>query len=292
MTSSHEIQVDGHKLVALSCNPDTPGPPIILLHGITASIYFWTPDQISIFAERGPCYVLSLPGHYPAVFPPDFQKESLTAENIAHVLTAAIQRLVGNQPVLLVGHSTGGFAALDIAAHAPELARGIISISGFAQGRWIGALGFNQWLVRCGSLGKLLFKLGYKLNRSTRIGHWFSWRVYASDSGRLYAYPHFETVFSSVYAYFKKLDLEAMAQYFAVMPDIDISPLLSNITAPVLALTGDGDPTVPPAQAHLIAAKVPQADLAVIQGVGHMPFLEHHVEYQRVLREWLQRQLG
>lgn len=72
------------------------------------------------------------------------------------------------------------------------------------------------------------------------------------------------------------------------MPDIDISPLLPKINVPVLALTGDIDPTVPPAQAHLIAEKIPNADFAVIEGgIGHMPFFEAHLDFQRIVGEWL-----
>jgi len=72
------------------------------------------------------------------------------------------------------------------------------------------------------------------------------------------------------------------------MPDIDISPMLSKINVPVLALTGDIDPTVPPAQAHLIAQKVSAADLAVIEGgIGHMPFFEVYLDFRRIVGEWL-----
>jgi pimeloyl-ACP methyl ester carboxylesterase len=144
VTTQHDIQVDGHKLVGLSFNPDTSGTPIVLIHGITASVSFWTPDQLELFAPRGPCYALSLPGHYPATFPSGYGTDDLTAESMAEVMTAALHQLIGHQSAILVGHSTGGFAALDIAVHHPECVAGVISISGFAQGRWSGMLGFNQ----------------------------------------------------------------------------------------------------------------------------------------------------
>ena len=48
----------------------------------------------------------------------------------------------------------------------------------------------------------------------------------------------------------------------------------------MLALTGYVDSTVPPAQAHLIAEKVPHANLAVIEGgIGHMPFFEAYLDF-------------
>ena len=156
MYATHKMQVEGHKLVALALNPDTPGQPIILLHGISHSIYVWVTD--TIFLEHGPCYALSLPGHYPAAFPPNFGKEMITPEMIAHALTDAIRQLVGEQPVLLVGHSTGGFAALDTAAHTPEIAQRVISLAGFVQGKWYGLYGMQQWMARHGPIGKLIFE--------------------------------------------------------------------------------------------------------------------------------------
>jgi pimeloyl-ACP methyl ester carboxylesterase len=155
MSGVHTLHVEGHTLVALTLNePDTLGHPVILIHGINSSVRFWGQDQIPAFLEQGPCYALSLPGHYPAAFPPGFQKEQLTAERIARVLAAAILELVGDRPVTLAGFSTGGFAALAIAAYAPQWVRRVISISGFCQGRWTGVLGTYRWLARQGVVGR------------------------------------------------------------------------------------------------------------------------------------------
>jgi pimeloyl-ACP methyl ester carboxylesterase len=292
MLTTREMQIEGHKLVALSFNSNTSGPPIILLHGITSSVKTWIDDELSLLAQHGPCYALSLPGHYPAAFPRGFGTESLTANTVARVLTGAVRSLAGGQPVVLIGHSTGGFAALAIAAHAPEIARCVVSISGFVQGRWNGLLGAYQRLIRRGLLGKSLFKLSYRLNRWPRAWFRATLRVYAADSRKLFACPHLDAVIDGSLPYYRHLDLNAMAQYFAAMPDIDIASWLPRITAPTLALTGDSDPIVPPAQSHLIAGQVPCADLEVIAGVGHVPMFEDYAEYRRVVAGWLQRQLA
>ncbi len=69
MTQLQELHSEGHKLAALSFNPEQAGCPVILLHGIIASVHFWSPDLVAPFLKLGPCYALSLPGHYPAAFP-------------------------------------------------------------------------------------------------------------------------------------------------------------------------------------------------------------------------------
>ncbi|HDQ73621.1 MAG TPA: alpha/beta hydrolase [Chloroflexi bacterium] len=289
MTIKYEIPVDGHRLVALSFNPEAEGVPVILMHGITSSVYFWTSDLVEPFIGAGPCYALSLPGHYPASFPSDFRRESLTAEGLAEVLAIAIRQLVGERPVMLVGHSTGGFAALDIAAHAPDMAHFVISISGFAQGRWRGVLGRQQRWVRDGLLGQCAFKFVYKSVGLSRTIYRAATRFYSADPHSVHNYRHFDALLENSFPAYRKLDLEAMIHYFTTMPDVDISEKLPRISVPTLALTGDRDPIVPPTQAHLIAERVPRGELVVIENVGHTPFYERPDVYRRTIETWLMR---
>ncbi len=290
MIITHEMHIEGHKLTALSFNPDTSGTPIILLHGITASVGMWITDAESLFSQHGPVYALSLPGHYPAVLPPDFQQESLTAEMIARVLTAAIRELIGEEKTaVLVGHSTGGFAALAIAAHAPELAHSVISIAGFAQGRWIGPLGLAQRVLPHGFVGKMLFKAAYLSNRWPRWWFKATWRIYAANPNNLFAFTFLDAVVDDSLPYYNHLNLNAMAHYFIAMPAINIETWLPRITAPTLILVGDGDPIVPPAQSHLIAAQIPHAQVEEFKGAGHVLMFEMYDDYKRIVSEWLQR---
>jgi pimeloyl-ACP methyl ester carboxylesterase len=287
MSKSWEIPIEGHHLAAVSANSTAAGIPVVFLHCIGSSIFFWTPDETSLFDKVRPCYSLSLPGHYPARFPPNFGVESLTAELMAQLFSGAIREIVGNQKVLLVGHSTGGFAALSTAIYAPEVVSGVICIAGFAKGQWTGALGFNQWLVRQGSLGRDLFKQIYKLAGQNQAVYRALWLVHANDRTALLANPHFNTVINSTFPHIRKLDLGSMLSYFTVMPQIDITPLLSKINVPTCVIAGDRDPTVPPIQSYTIARKVAGANLAVIKGAGHLPFFEKPMEYKRIMETWV-----
>lgn len=283
------MQIEDHTLAALPLNPGAAGQPVILLHGITGSVNFWITEPSPLLLEQGPCYALSLPGHYPAAFPAGFRAESLTAEMIARVLTAAIRELAGERPVTLIGHSTGGFAALAIAAFTPEIAYRILCIDGFAHGQWAGALGLYQRLARSGTVGKSVFKAIYKSAGASRTMFRLGWTMYVANRRTLDTYPHLDQALSNTYPDVKRLDLDAMIHYFGRMPDIDISDVLPRITAPTLVVAGERDPIVPPAQARLIAHKVPHAELALIGGAGHLPFMERPVEYDQVVSSWLRK---
>ena len=80
-----------------------------------------------------------------------------------------------------------------------------------------------------------------------------------------------------------------MLHYFSRMPDIDIVHLLPRITAPTLVLAGDRDPIVPPVQACLIAKTVPNAELVLVDGAGHVLGAERSAQYRRTVTEWMHK---
>lgn len=287
MNKFWEIEIEGHRLAAALTQSNDSGIPVFFLHGIGGSIYFWTPEETSIFQNSGSCYSLSLPGHFPAIFPKNFDTASLTAELIARLLSSAIQEIVGNRKVLLVGHSTGGFAAMCAAIYAPEVVAGIVSIAGFSKGQWTGALGFNQWLVRQGSIGRAMFKKIYQLGGVSQAIYRIFWQAYVNDHTVLFANPHFNAVVNSTFPYIRKLDLESMVNYFTAMPHIDITPHLSKITVPTCLIVGDRDPTVSPKQSFTIAEKITNSNLVVIKNSGHLPFFEKPIEYKKAIDTWL-----
>lgn len=290
-TTYHELQIEGHTIAVRACNEAADGLPAFFVHGIMSSIDFWHEDAMTFFTRRGPWYALSLPGHYPARLPAGFRREDLTAETIARVLTAAVRQLAGERPVLLVGHSTGGFAVLAMAAHTPDLAQAVISISGFAQGRWGGPLRIMQNMARLGAPGALAFRLTNAFSGLSLGVYKQAAGMYTADKRAFMNYAGLDRFMTTLLGNFRKLDQDAMLHYFNRMPDIDISDLLPNITAPTLALTGDSDIIVPPQQASLIARQVPGAELALIQGSGHMPMAERREQYESILADWVTKVL-
>jgi pimeloyl-ACP methyl ester carboxylesterase len=289
MDKSFEIEVEGHRMAIVLTRPCDSGVPVFFLHGIGGSIQFWAPELTASFQDTGPCYSLSLPGHFPAVFRKGFPAECLTAELIARLVSTSIQKIVGNKKVLLVGHSTGGFAALSAAIYHPEVVTGVVSIAGFAQGQWTGVLGFCQWLVRQGPAGRSIFKKVYQMGSIQPAVFRMYWQGYVNDHRALLKSPSFETVANAMLPHFTKLDMEAMVSYFTVMPDTDITACLSEINVPIGLIAGDKDPIVPPKQSMIIAGKVTTAELVVLKGSGHLPFFERPVEYKKAIETWLTR---
>lgn len=293
MPTQHRLDIEGQELVALEYQPDRGGIPVVYLHGIASSVRFWEAGvRLTPILDERRWFSLSLPGHFPARFPAGFSDVDLTAEAISGWLAQAIRRLVGEQPVMLVGHSTGGFAALALAAQNPGLASAVVSISGFVQGRWGGILRLLQMQARAGVLGRALFRANMRLSSLTPAIYHRVTGLYTADRRAYYAYPNLRALTTLMQQDAQHLDLDGLAVYFGRMPDIDIRHWLPRIEVPVLALTGDADPIVPPEQARQIAEGVPHGTLRELPGAGHLPFAERPAAYAGIMQEWLLRYSG
>lgn len=287
MAHLREIPVDGHRMAALAYNEDKSGTPVIFIHGIASSPYFFDVVQSPVIHERR-WYAVTLPGHGPAGFPAGFSAEQLTPELIVEVTMKTINALVGEQPFILAGYSTGGFTALAVAAHAPEGLKAVISIAGFAQGTWRGSLGMYQKLARWGVPGRALFSLGLRSSQTLGKPYFrMAWSTYVADKKAFFAYPNFDHVVDVLYPMGRHLSPKAMQPWFEKMPKTDISDRLAKISVPVYVIAGDKDPIVPPAQARLIAEKT-GGTLKMLNGAGHMLMMERQAEYDATLKEWFE----
>lgn len=287
----HYLSIDGHRLAYLPLGADQPGEPTILIHGISHSIFFWARDPV--FRRYGPCYSLSLPDHFPAVGVST--DRPLSVERITDLLISAISTITAGCPANLVGISTGGFAVLAIAARAPELARRVVCISGFARGRWTGSIGLLQRLARGGAPGHALFRAFtyYTLRSPTtaRAAFRLMWRTATPrlSMDAFAGYPYIEEVAAAMLPMAYHLDDAAMIAAFGAFPDIDITSWLPKISAPTLVVYGERDPIVPPAQACIIAEHVRSSDRLPIPGAGHLPNFEDFARFQAGVDAWWKR---
>lgn len=280
------INVDGHQLAALAYNEGAAGVPVVLIHGVIASANFWHPEYLPWLAG-GRWYSLGLPAHYPSKAPADFQTQTVEDELFARLFSGALQRLLGDEPAILVGHSTGGFAALNLAAREPGRVHSIVSVGGFAVGRFGGLEGMLQRFSVLGRIGRWLFR--FMLWQSTRlesVSRWMSvplanrWRDYLR-------WPGLKPTFAKFFPDTRQWDTTAMCHLFQGIYHLDIRHRLPQVSVQVLIIAGERDPVIPFAHAQAMAEALPAAEFRPLAGVGHMPFAECPEQYNQLLADWL-----
>lgn len=68
---------------------------------------------------------------------------------------------------------------------------------------------------------------------------------------------------------------------------LNLADDLSKITSPTLAIVGQYDAVVPITDGYLIAERVPNSQLVIIDQCGHFPMYERKQEYLAALRSFL-----
>ncbi|WP_046776913.1 alpha/beta fold hydrolase [Streptomyces yangpuensis] len=96
----------------------TDVPPIVLVHGTRFSAGQWSP-QLRGLQDDFRVAAVDLPGHGARA------AEPWSLDAATEIIAAAADRL-DRGPALVVGHSLGGYAALEFARRRPELLRGLV----------------------------------------------------------------------------------------------------------------------------------------------------------------------
>lgn len=282
------IEVEGHKLAALAFNEDAPGTPVVLIHGVIASVNFWHPEYLPWLAGRR-WYSLGLPAHYPSRAPADFRNQTVDDALFARLFSGALEQLVGDEPALVVGHSTGGFAALNLAAREPERFRAIASVGGFAVGRFGGLEGLLQRFAVLGPIGRWLFRSAlWQSTRFAALTRWMSVPL-AARWGDYLRWPGLKPTFARLFPDTQCWDRAAMCHLFQGIYRLDIRALLPQVNVPVLVIAGERDPVIPFANAQAMARALPNAQFKPLPGIGHMPFAECPEDYTALMTDWLAR---
>jgi pimeloyl-ACP methyl ester carboxylesterase len=264
------------------------GLPIVLLHGILGSIDFWPAVLPHSVVNERRWISIGLPGHFPGRFGSGSDANQSTPEEFADVLSGAIRQMAPGEKVLLAGYSTGGFAALNLAARQPELVASVLSIAGFAKGTWWGLLGRMQSIASRGRFGRKLFAAGYRVLTSQP---WLFERCLLAHSALRVdrRVPTVAAQLKSAAEDARRQDDDVMAALFARIRQFDIRPLLPKIRVPVAIAAGDCDPIIPYEHTRAIASAIPRAELIKFHGAGHLFHLECSDAFHTLLNAWLAR---
>ena len=217
--------------------------PLVFLHGVGGGHHAWE-LQLPYFGGLGyASHAWDQPGygHSPAVEPYDL-------EHISASLARLIESL-GNEPVVLIGHSMGGMIAQETYVRYPKLIKAL-------------ALCFTSPAFAGGS--------------SDFTRQFIAARIGPLDQGKTMAQVAAQLI--PTMGSNSKLAQQIMA---GVPPDtyrkavqllttFDRRRELAEIKVPTLLLAGSDDKTAPPAMMERMAQKIPGAEYVLLQDCGHL----------------------
>jgi pimeloyl-ACP methyl ester carboxylesterase len=85
----------------------------------------------------------------------------------------------------------------------------------------------------------------------------------------------------------RPLHLDTIRRYIECDRQVDLTPLMKDVDAATLVLTGSEDALTGVGQARAVAESIPGARLEIIEGVGHGPHLEAPMAFARVVTSFL-----
>jgi pimeloyl-ACP methyl ester carboxylesterase len=272
-----QITIDGHQIAYLA-EGDPRQPALIMVHGWLSHAGVW--DQtIDAFCNRYYCVAIDLLGHAGSDKPRDGDY-SIPAQ--ARRVMALADHL-GISTYRHLGHSMGGQIGLYTALHYPERLDALISVSGVVTGRLSAYIRLIHWPVFWfGAMFPAVWNF-------SRIAARRGWRWYTDIFDRpIFLHPRqFPTdTYDREMATLRGVEVPFYRELGAIS-GCDLSDRLDEVRARTLVVFGRQDGTVSVRQGEMMAARIPGAQIALIDDCGHSPMREKPVEYLSALKRFL-----
>jgi pimeloyl-ACP methyl ester carboxylesterase len=286
---------DGVGLAAEVDGADDAPLTVVFIHGFTLSMACWHFQRRDL-RDLGRLVFYDQRSHGHSDRSPH---EHATIDQLGSDLEQVLEQLAPAGPVVLVGHSMGGMTILSLADRRPDLfgdrVIGVALVSTAAGALAEGLFGLPGWTARglrpvLPSLARGAHKRARLIERGRRAGTPAGylatrWLSYGSDAPASLV-DFMESMIAAT-------PFEVMTEFFDTFLDHDKLDALKVLsTIPTLVLCGDRDVLTPVALSRVMADALPDGDLVVIPGAGHMALIDRHETVNRALRDLVRRATG
>lgn len=252
------------------------GTPVVLVHGVAASLRDWDDLTPALVKNGYASYALDLLGHG------DSPKPASRAYHIDWVFEHFLHWITSlrlTEPAIIIGHSLGGYIALEYARRFPALTRGLILVNPLYS---LSQLPFLlRRTYRHPSLSSMIslqlpewiFRLVVDVT-SIGMGH---------SSGAIHALPEHVRAQTA-------LDYTRTASGVYNIPNTlgDLTGHLSSMSLPALVVWGSRDQTLAPSSFPKLVEMMPRAEGKTIHA-GHVPHQSNAKEFNEMTLDFLSR---
>ena len=224
-------------------------PRPILIHGSGGDHRLWEP----VGARLAGSLALDLPGHPEGVALDDI-------DVLGAALAEALEQV--DAPRVLVGHSLGGAASLEVARTHPGLVAGLVVVAGGA-----------RLPVPDHAMARLRDDFAAECDRLMA--------GFTADPGSAAA--------ESARDAMEACGPEGLAADYRACRSYDVRGRLGTVDVPVLVIAGSDDPLTPPWLSEELARELPQATMVVIAGARHLPMADAPLTIAGLVAAYLAR---
>ncbi|MFT3895275.1 MAG: alpha/beta hydrolase [Anaerolineales bacterium] len=252
------------------------GTPVVMIHGLAASLHDWD-DLIPTLTRNGyASYALDLLGHGDSPHPP---LRAYRMEWMYDHFEHWMRSLRLTEPAIIIGHSLGGYIALEYARRVSAWTKGLILVNPFY------TLSQLPLLVRqayrhptlsgriTGNLPQWFFRMIVDIT-SFSMGH---------SNGASYTLPEHIRAQTA-------LDYTRTAPGVYNVPNTgeDLTQHLHAISRPTLLVWGDHDQTLAPSSFHKMEKLLPHGTSKFVRA-GHVPHQSNAEWFNAQVLEFLGR---
>jgi pimeloyl-ACP methyl ester carboxylesterase len=252
--------------IRLSFIDEGRGLPILFVHGFPLSRAIWQP-QMEALSKKFRVIAMDLRGHGESDAPAGVYSMNTFADDLNALIEA---RQCG--PVVLAGHSMGGYISFAFYRRFPEKVRGLVLFCTRAgadseEGK-AGRELLAQRAERDGAVAVADHMLPKMLAAATTASH-----------------PDLVAQVRQIMLATSINGLAGSLRGMAARPgSLDLLP---KIAVPTLVIAGAGDLIIPTQEAETMAQAIPNAQLHLISNAGHLASLENPAEVNAGLRDFL-----
>lgn len=252
--------------VRLSFVDEGRGQPILFVHGFPLSRAIWQP-QIEVLSKNFRVIAPDLRGHGESEAPAGVYIMNTFADDLNALLE---ERQCG--PVVLTGHSMGGYISFVFYRRYPQKVRGLVLFCTRA-----GADSEE------GKAGRENLARRAEREGAAAVAEQMLPKILAASTTA--SRPDLVAQVRQIMLATSSNGLAGSLRGMAARPDsVDVLP---KIAVPTLVIAGAGDLIIPSHEAETMAQAIPNAPLHFISNAGHLASLENPAEVNDRLRDFL-----
>lgn len=263
------------------------GPPLLLMHGGPGADHS-TLSSLEALAES---FTLVFYDHRCNGRSEGAEVTSMTWENLT-ADAEGLRQALGYEKWAVLGHSFGGMVALEYALRYPQSISQLILMDTCGEANWA-----RQ------KAAELLARQGYRPGEVQAARRFFQGEARPEEFirlmmkfGKAYYYrPNFLTLIHSLFSGGMQVRMRPEAQIYAfskLLPGWTVMDRLGEIKTPALVLAGRDDFQFPPEHQAIMADRLPNARLEIIERAGHNAHTERPAEVTQAIQDFMTKRNG